>query len=324
MRRNGKKDLSVFYQFYKICRQFKPRLIHTWGRMQTLYALPAVIGLSIPLVNGQITSAPVHATRWSVKRIVDRINFNFSSIILSNSRAGIKAYRPPLKKIKLIYNGINLTRFENLPEAAAVKSKYGITTPFAVVMVARFSITKDYDLFFRIAEQITSVRNDITFIAVGDDADDRAAYERSLEIASRNPAIILTGRITDVEALVNSCTIGVLFSNTSVNGEGISNAIIEYMSLARPVVVSDSGGTKEIVHHHVNGYLINGETENEIIGLITGLIDDPEKCTAFGKAGRQIIEESFSLESMGKAFEQTYQDILAVDVKHVSSSICNF
>jgi glycosyltransferase involved in cell wall biosynthesis len=83
------------------------------------------------------------------------------------------------------------------------------------------------------------------------------------------------------------------------------------MSPARPVIASDSGGTKELVHHNVSGYLINRLTGNEIAGLITGLIDDPEKCEAFGKAGRKIIEESFSLHSMGKAFEQTYQAVLA-------------
>ena len=50
-----KNDLSVFSQFYKICEQFKPHLIHTWGRMQSFYALPAVIGKKIPMVYGQKT-----------------------------------------------------------------------------------------------------------------------------------------------------------------------------------------------------------------------------------------------------------------------------
>jgi glycosyltransferase involved in cell wall biosynthesis len=305
-----KRDPSVFYQFYKICKKFNPSLIHTWGRMQSFYALPAVISLGIPLVNGQITSAPPNAARWSLNKIVDRINFSFSTVILSNSRAGIDAYRPPREKMKIIYNGINFNRFENLPAPEQVKLKYGIKTPFAVVMVARFSTTKDYSLFFRIANKITSVRTDITFIAVGDNADDCLAFERYSKMTSGNQRIILTGKITDVEALVNCCTVGVLFSNTTVNGEGISNAIIEYMSLARPVIANDSGGTKEIVHHNVNGYLITRETENEIAGLITGLIDDPEKCSAFGRSGRKLIEESFLLDKMGKAFEQTYHGIL--------------
>jgi glycosyltransferase involved in cell wall biosynthesis len=303
-------DLTIFFKFYKLCRQFKPHLIHTWGRIQSFYALPAVIGQRIPLLNGQITSAPPNADRWSINKIIDRINFKFSTVILSNSRAGIDAYKPPLRKIKIIYNGISLNRFENLPTPDQVRSKYGITTPFAVVMVATFSTNKDYKTFFSIAEKITTVRDDITFIAVGDSCRFKNVFKPFRELVDRNPRIVLTGRITDVEAVVNSCTVGVLFSNVAKHGEGISNSIIEYMSLARPVMANDAGGTREIVHHNVNGYLVTHQTENEIAALITELIDNPEKCSAFGKAGRKIIEEEFLIEKMGKAFEQTYEDVL--------------
>jgi glycosyltransferase involved in cell wall biosynthesis len=83
------------------------------------------------------------------------------------------------------------------------------------------------------------------------------------------------------------------------------------MCLARPVMANDAGGTKEIVHHNVNGYLVTNQTENEIAALITELIDNPEKCSAFGKAGRKMIEEDFLIEKMGRAFEQTYEDVLS-------------
>jgi glycosyltransferase involved in cell wall biosynthesis len=306
-----KNDLTVFYKFYRICRKFKPHLIHTWGRIQSFYSLPAVIGHKIPLVNGQITSAPPHANRWSLNKVLDRINFRFSTVILSNSRAGIDAYKPPLRKIKIIYNGISLNRFENLPSPEQVRSKYGISTPYSVVMVATFSSNKDYQTFFSIAEKITNARKDITFVAVGDNAQGTELSKPFRERSNKNPRIVFTGRITDVEAVVNSCTVGVLFSNISKHGEGISNSIIEYMSLARPVMANDAGGTKEIVHNNVNGYLLTHQTQNEIAELITELIDDPEKCRAFGKAGRKMIEEDFLIEKMGRAFEQTYEDVLS-------------
>src|SRR5687768_13027399 len=37
-------DPTVFYQFYKISRQFDPHIIHDWGQMQALYSIPVVIG----------------------------------------------------------------------------------------------------------------------------------------------------------------------------------------------------------------------------------------------------------------------------------------
>lgn len=304
-----KNDLTVFFKFFKICRQFKPHLVHTWGRTQTFYSLPAIIAQRIPLVNSQITSAPPE--RGMLNKLIDRINFHFSKIIVSNSHAGIAAYNPPGRKVKVIYNGINLSRFNNLPRTEQVRIKYNIITPHVVVMVASFSINKDYDLFFRLAKQITGNRNDITFMALGGNNDDDS-WNNTYSQMNQNPRILITGRITDVEAVVNTCTVGILFSNTSVHGEGISNSIVEYMSLAKPVVANDAGGTKEIVHHNVNGYLVTNQPDNEIAEWITSLVDDPEKCTAFGNAGRKIIEYSFTLDQMGKAFEQTYQENLPV------------
>ena len=303
-----KNDPTIVYQFYKICKQFQPHLIHTWGRMQSFYALPAVIAQKIPLVNSQITGAPTQPTRSSVSYFIDRLNFHFSKVILANSKAGIACYNPPVNKRKVIYNGINLNRFKNLPCVDQVKEKYGITTPYAVLMTASFTSTKDYGLFFRVADKVTRQRNDISFIGVGGYDKDDLEYKKMLEFSSQNPRIFFPGRINDVEALVNACTIGILFST---NGEGISNSIMEYMALAKPVIASAPGGTKEIVHHQGNGYLITNETEDQIAALIVELIDNREKRECFGKQSEKIIAESFSLDKMGKAFEQVYKEVLA-------------
>src|SRR4051812_23339053 len=42
-----RNDFTVFFKFFRICKQFRPHLVHTWGRVQTFYSLPAVIVQSI-------------------------------------------------------------------------------------------------------------------------------------------------------------------------------------------------------------------------------------------------------------------------------------
>jgi glycosyltransferase involved in cell wall biosynthesis len=307
-----RNDLAVFFKFYQICKQFLPHLIHTWGSMQTFYSLPSVIGQKLPLINSQISSAPPKPKRWSITQLINRINFRFSKVILSNSQAGVDAFKPPVKKIKIIYNGMNMVRFANLPEAEKIKSKYGIATPYAVVMVANFTPNKDYNLFYKIAERVIEIREDITFIGVGgyspDDAPDDTEYKRIMSLSTGNSKIIFPGKINDVEAVVNACDIGVLFSP---NGEGISNAILEYMALGKPVIANAAGGTKEIVHHKKNGYLIQSETVEEIAALIIGLINDQERIESFGKESKRIIAETFTLDKMGKKFELVYKEVMA-------------
>ena len=44
-----KKDLSIFYKFYKIAKQLKPDIIHVWGNLAATYAIPTKLFLKIPL-----------------------------------------------------------------------------------------------------------------------------------------------------------------------------------------------------------------------------------------------------------------------------------
>jgi glycosyltransferase involved in cell wall biosynthesis len=85
---------------------------------------------------------------------------------------------------------------------------------------------------------------------------------------------------------------------------------MEYMALGKPVIANDAGGMKELVRHNENGYLITKETDEEIAALIIELIDNQEKCVSFGNTGKKIIEESFSLDRMGKAFERVYKEVM--------------
>lgn len=303
-------DKTLHIKFYRICKEFKPDIIHTWGNMPAFVSILAVILLRIPHINNQISDAPLNIIKWSFENFVNKVNFMFSSIILANSFAGLKAYGvDSLKKCRVIYNGMNLSRFRNLPDVHEVKLKYNITTPYAVIMSASFTIFKNNDLFYEVAEIVTGHRKDTTFINIGGwGNEDPAKFNRLVSLSFNNPKILMPGRINDVEALVNACDIGVLFSP---NGEGISNAILEYMALGKPVIANDTGGTKEIVKDGVSGYLITNETPEEIAGLINELLDDKEKRIKMGEAGRKLIHESFTIDRMGKEFEKVYQNVIS-------------
>jgi glycosyltransferase involved in cell wall biosynthesis len=298
-----KGDRTLHFRFYKICKEYHPDIVHTWGSMPAFVSLLAIMLLRIPHINSQITDAPPLQT-WSAHNIINKINFKFSTIILANSYAGLNAYNINDEKGKVIYNGVDLKRFENLKDLNIIKANYGIKTPYSVIMVASFSKYKDYHLFIDIAKKLTVLRTDVSFISIGDGYNMNDIKKRVKDEAISN--IIFTGTISNVEHLVNCCDIGVLFSPL---GEGLSNAIIEYMALSKPVIATDAGGTNEIVKHGINGYLIKDESPEEIANLINNLLDNKEKRIKMGEEGKKLIHEFFTIERMGKEFENVYQDI---------------
>ncbi|MET0636787.1 MAG: glycosyltransferase [Chitinophagaceae bacterium] len=300
-------DLSIFRKFYSICQEYKPDIIHSWGRIQTLYALPAARMLGIPLCNSQITTGLKPKTPLHLG-FIDRLNYRYSDIILTNSVAGRESFAPPRERTKVIYNGINLKRFQNLPPVEEVKEKYGIRTKHAVIMSASFNGTKDYRLFCRIAGLVTKRNPEVTFIGVGDYNKSGVYYQEIKKYSEINPRALFPGKVQDIEALVNACTIGVLFSAM----EGISNAILEYMALGKPVVASDSGGNGELVTNGLNGYLIRTETDEQIADKILSLIENPGKCEVFGDVSRNIIHSTFRNDIMGNEFMKVYQQLLGL------------
>jgi glycosyltransferase involved in cell wall biosynthesis len=73
--------------------------------------------------------------------------------------------------------------------------------------------------------------------------------------------------------------------------------LIQYMACGLPVVASPVGVNKEIVEHGVNGFL--AESDDEWRTAIGTLISDPDLRRRMGAAGRQKVENDYSLQVWG-------------------------
>jgi glycosyltransferase involved in cell wall biosynthesis len=310
VRKNRKMfGVNLPFQLFKILREFDADIVHTWGRIQTLYSLPAKALLRFRLINGQITNASRVNSAW--ERMIDFINFALSDQIVANSEAGLNAYTPPKSKSLVIKNGMNFSRFENLGDIESIKQKFRITTPFTIVMVATFSENKDYRRFLDVAKELLEIRDDVSFLAVGTYHKNRKElYEEFQQRINGNPKIMMTGVIHDVESLVHACDIGVLFTNNNVHGEGISNSVLEYMALGKPVMANDSGGTKEIIQHKLNGFLATNETSQNLALVLNDWLKNKTIRDKFGQNAKSLVYSEFSMEKMGIAFDKLYQKLV--------------
>ena len=228
-----------------------------------------------------------------------------SDVIISNSEAGIKAYNINNQdKKKVIYNGVRLERFKLNINKNDIRNKLKVNTKFMVIMVAKMSNNKDYDLFLDVARLISKLRNDVTFVGVGDGPN----FEK-IKCRIRNEHIInvsLTGKRNNVEELVAVSDIGILFTNNNVHGEGISNSIIEYMASAKPVITTDIvGGSREILVNEEAGFIME-RNANVIVEKINRLLDDDNLRKSMGDKGKKIIDAKFTIAQMGNEYLKVY------------------
>ena len=307
--RKHKKDLTLVPQLYRIVKQAQPDLIQSWSSMTSVYIFPITKLLNIPFVNAIIADAPQYVKPFSQPWIRRKLTFPFSDAIVGNSRAGLVAYNAPADRSFVMYNGFDFKRTKNIKPPEEMRRELNITTEKVVGMVGKFEIRKDYQTFLKAALQVVSERDDVTFVAIGDGAL-LPECERLVEGKTKD-RILFTGHRKDVESIVNLFDIGVLTTNHLVHGEGISNSLMEYMVLGKPVIATEGGGTAELVLNESVGYIIPPATPEALVQKINLLLDDADLARQLGESGKIRIQESFNLDRMTEEYLQLYQRLLS-------------
>ena len=158
----AKKPLTIYKSLYKIIKDYKPDIIHSWGSEETFYIFSIAKSLKIKLINSQITDAPNKINWFSKFGIQTKINFLFSDVILANSYAGLKSYNiENSNKSKVIYNGFDIARIQNLKKQDEIRNKFKLHTKFIIAMVASFSDKKDYKTYIQAAISVLENRKDV-------------------------------------------------------------------------------------------------------------------------------------------------------------------
>lgn len=308
LERKPKRNPLVFYRLFKICQEWRPNLLHSWGIMSAIWAIPSSILLRIKLINGNIYDAPTNMPFFDKRLFRARFTFPFSAVVVGNSKSGLEVYHVPKSKGICVYNGFDFDRLLNVSEENAVREKFGIKTKKVVGMVGAFFDRKDYNTFLKAAIIVLKERKDVTFVSVGDGPNLKECKE--LVPPQLSPYCIFTGSQTDVESIINVFDIGVLSTNSMVHGEGISNSLLEYMAFEKPVIASKGGGTHEIVLDKETGILVPPFSAETMAGQINYLLENPKEAEGMGQKGKKRIYEKFNLSKMTEVYVELYRNLL--------------
>lgn len=103
------------------------------------------------------------------------------------------------------------------------------------------------------------------------------------------PSIQFIGYEKNVEQLYQQST--VYFQPSILESQGI--AVLGAMYFGKPCVVSNRQGLPETVKDHETGLVVPIENAHDVANAILSMLNDPEKSTAFGIAGKKRVEANF-------------------------------
>jgi glycosyltransferase involved in cell wall biosynthesis len=303
--RKTKKDISIFSKLYQLCKSYKPDILHCWDGMTAVYSSPVCKLLNIKLVNGMVIDTPQRKNILNKSYLRAKLTFPFSSVIVGNSNAGLSAYKAPKSKSICIYNGFNFERLNGMSINGSTETKFEKSGRYAVGMIASFSKYKDYKTYFQAAQLLLEKRRDIIFFAAGSNTD--SAQVKDLVEDKYKDHFKLLGAISGIESLISTLDICVLSTFT----EGISNSIMEYMALGKPVIATSGGGTNEIVLDNKTGFLVNRSDPQQLAEKIEILLNDAELRKRMGIAGKERVHELFPIHEMVNKYVSVYNKLYA-------------
>ena len=281
-------------------RSWRPDVVHAWGWMPALVAGPMCRLLRIACIDGMIRSGALEPDFTRLKRL----GMASSTLVVANTKAGLRAWDIGPEKGRLVYNGFDLSRLDSLH--ACPRPEPG---KFTVIMTGRMTPVKQFDVVIGAARRLSAASDGWRFLLVGDGPERERLISQTNDLIERG-AVAFPQPAMEVLGLVRQANAGVLMTNPRLANEGLSNSIMEYMALGLPVVCGDGGGNPELVQDGVTGFVVPPGDVHALASRLARLRDDPAMCAAMGAAGKDRILRDFSMEGMVRNMLRVYAEAL--------------
>ncbi len=278
-------------------REQQPDIIHTFGCFADIAGSALSKIYNISLINGSIRAA---RPKLNFRDRISRLTFSSAKAIVANSRAGLRSFDIEGKGI-VIHNGVDLMRFENVKPTSIDGSP-------VLCMIGNFTDKKDQAALIKCMPVLIDQYKNIKLVLVGKGKNAASCKELSLALGCGDKILFLEN-CDNPEPYIAASDLCFLLTNIKIHGEGISNAIIEYMALGKPVIASDCGGNDEIIDDGKTGFLVPQNDSSRVIELIKQLLADKDLSNEIGRKGRFKISQSFTIEKMVSAYVKLYGEI---------------
>lgn len=309
------KDVAAYARMWRILRRLRPQIVHTRNLPALDMIVPARLagvrrfvhsehGLDMIELDGK--NAKYNSMRRASRLVVDR----YITMSRDLNDWMLREIGVPAGRIETIYNGVDTARFSRTVGEGRSVLPDGFAPEGAVVIgtIGRLDPVKNQIALVRalagLLERRPQLRPRLRLVLIGDGAE-RSAIESAIAESNVRDLAWLPGFRDDTPAHYRALDIFVLPSLR----EGISNTLLEAMASGRPVIATRVGGNPEIVADGIVGRLV-AQDADALAEAILGYVDNPELMRAHGKAGREHVLRSFSLDAMIRRYDRVYGSLL--------------
>jgi glycosyltransferase involved in cell wall biosynthesis len=305
---DGKYDVGVLFRLARLFRRQRIDAVVTvgagdkmfWGRIAARLA-------GVPVI-----CSALHSTGWpdvierpNRWRLLTRWTDAFIGVAPSHGRHLVEVEGFPESKVRVIPNGIDVARFAQAYDAAAVRRGLGIDEKSPLVgIVAALRTEKNHALLLRAFARVRSQIPAAKLLIVGDGPERAGLVQLATELELAG-AVHFLGNRPDVPELLSALDVFVLTSRMEANPV----SILEAMASGKPVVAPRVGSIAESVADGRTGFLTEPSNEAQVADRLVQLLGNRSLAREMGQGGQAAVVEHGSLERMVSGYEELLTEI---------------
>ena len=212
----------------------------------------------------------------------------------------------------VVYNGLDLSEFDDLPDPTAIRAEFGFAPADMVVgCVGRLRPWKGQHVLLHALAELAPKYPGLRGLIIGAPELHEPQYGDELLKMSQDLGLEGTVKFTGYRHDVPSLLKGMdLMVHASISPEPFGRVIIESMAARTVVIGTDAGGVPEVIQDRVTGLLVPPDDVGAMAQAIAHVLDHPQEREAWRVAARRLVEQEFTATRYVKGVEHVYEGIL--------------
>ena len=214
----------------------------------------------------------------------------------------------PEKKVDVIPNAIDATKYQTSADKGAVRQRYGVGWGEKLVLcVGRLVPQKGVEYFIRAIPSIARRFPEAKYVIVGEGWS-RDLLEAEARASGHSDKIKFTGFASDQDVIDLMTSADVLVVPSIYEPFGI--VALEGMATGVPVVASNVGGLAEVIDHDRTGLFVYPRSPESIAWGIGKILSDPDHAQWLTKNAKEKLHKAYSWEAVAMKTVEVYRKVV--------------
>lgn len=216
------------------------------------------------------------------------------------------------RHLAVVHNCVEVPNFEiSAEKIVQIRKEYDLRDREEILTnIGYFNEQKAQTDLLQAFKQVVVRRSDVRLFIIGWGPLEKKLMHLTKQLTLQDK-VIFTGRLNR-QQVFEILSITDLFVLSS-HWEGFGIVLAEAMALGKPVISTDTDGSREVVQNGRTGVIVPTEDPLSLGEGILRLLDNPDLMLQMGEEGLKRVKKLFNCEQFAEGYERFYETVFSVN-----------